>query len=255
MFKPLYPVIFIFAINGCAQLPPSTVTLSNSISNDLTNIQSSHLDFVNFYFDGLEASVNQFIDEQYKPAYIKERFAQQYQRALSSDPKEQSRSLFIGIGQAFSGELELDDLNCLKGSACYEKELALTQNAVLEATNSFLSDINQRIEQQREELIGPLKEQRKGLLTNLQQQYANVQGKNAVVTSMLASIVEVHETQQELLSMLGVKEDVRTEIGTKLSALSQAVANGVRKIDDKEQELSALQGKINNIKQAFKDIK
>lgn len=255
MFKPISVCLLTVFLGACAQLPSSTVTLSNSISNDLTNIQSSHLDFVNFYFDGLETSVNQFIDEQYKPAYIKERFAQQYQRALSNKPDEQSRSLFTGIRQAFSGELELDDPQCSKGSACYEKELALTQDAVLVATNKFLSNINQRIELQREELIRPLKEQRMGLLANLQQQYANVQGKNAVVTSMLASIVEVHETQQELLSMLGVKEDVRTEIGTKLSALSQAVASGVRKIDDKEQELSALQGKINNIKQAFKDIK
>jgi hypothetical protein len=255
MYKPTGLLIISFLLGACAQLPASTVTLSNSVTNDVNTIRASHLNFVHFYFDELEAAVNQFIDQQYKPAYIKERFAQQFSRSQSSDPNEQASSLFIGIKQAFSGDLELDDPNCLKGSECYEKELAVTQEAVLDATNKFFTSINNRIENERKELLAPLVAQRMQLVGNLEQQYANVLGKNAVVTSMLASIVEVHETQQQLLTMLGVKEDLRTDVGTKLSDLSKAVADGVRKIDEVEQNFNKLEGGVDTFKQALQKIK
>lgn len=254
MFKASFLFICAVLLGACAQLPPSTVTLSNSVSNDLSNIRAAHLNFVNFYFDELEAAVNQFIDQQYKPAYIKERFAQQFKRSQSDDPKEQANSLFTGIRQAFSGDLELDDPNCLKGSDCYERELAVTQKDVLDATNKFFTSINNRIEGERQALLAPLIAQREQLVSNLEQQYANVLGKNAVVTSMLASIVEVHETQKELLSMLGVQEDLRADVGAKLTALSKAVADGARKIDDVDQNFDKLEGGVNTFKQALQNI-
>ena len=57
---------------ACAQVPQSSITLSNSIGEDVVSMQKAHKDFVNFYFDALEQQANELNDNKYRPSLFRQ---------------------------------------------------------------------------------------------------------------------------------------------------------------------------------------
>jgi hypothetical protein len=86
-------------VASCAQLPPSSVTLSNSIADDLGSMQASHKEFVNFYYDGLEQRANDLMDNTYRPYLLRSVIEQDVAKFKDSSTKNQS--LFNAIQEAF----------------------------------------------------------------------------------------------------------------------------------------------------------
>jgi hypothetical protein len=241
-------------ISGCAQLPASTVQLSNSMSNDITDMRSAHVEFVNMYMDSLENQVNQFIDNKYKPEYLSSMMDKQYKSFLSKDTSERESSLAYGLMLAFSGKTDENQPDGGPKNIKQQAELNQLQANVLEVMNVFMANIESHVESKRDELLDPLNNQRAILLSSINNNYNNIIKKNSVITALISSISDVHDTQQELLEMLGVKQNVRVEAGTKLAKLSDKVKGLDTKVKNAEGKVMSAQDKFKSLSETIKEL-
>jgi hypothetical protein len=69
------------------------------------------------------------------------------------------------------------------------------------------------------------------LLGILDSNYANIAKKNAAITALLSSIVDVHETQNQLLNMAGVEGNMRKTVGDELAGFADTISEIQKKID------------------------
>jgi hypothetical protein len=224
----LYAIFFIL-ICGCAQLPPDTVKLSNSIRTDIKTMSDAHLAFVNYYFDNAEKQVNNFVENYYKPTYIRNEIKLDKQDA--ENPENQQFSVIYMLPIAFKDDAD-----------------PKAQDYTLQLMGNFIKGIYDQVEKYKTSLLAPLKSQRKKLIADLNSHYAIIQNKNATITAMLSSVVEVHESQKELLKMFDVDPNLRQKVGNKLADISTTINDFSTQIDSKSDDLS-------KIKQQFDDLK
>jgi hypothetical protein len=240
-YKILLVLCCAWLINGCAQLPQSSLTLSNSIAEDLPSMQAAHNSFVDFYFNELEATANEFIDTKYRPGLIQSVIKQDL--AFFKDASRRDESLFNAIQQAF-----------VDGEHLTQIQLAEAQANALLGMQFFYTDIDTQVALKRQSLLTPLRQQRQELLSLLSNNYANILKKNATITALLSSVVEVHETQQELLGMAGVDINVREVVGTKLTTLSAQLKDFRGLVDDKNTSVEDLEKNIERFKLNLKNL-
>ncbi len=228
-------IALVFLIGGCAQLPQSSVTLSNSIADDVISMQKAHREFVNYYYDSLEQQANNLINNKYRPSLIREVI--ELDAAKFIDPNKKEQSLFNAIQEAF-----VDNKNLSRN------ELVKAQSNAMAGMKIFYTKIDKKVELERKKLLDPLRQQRQKLLSNTDANYTNIIKKNAAITALLNSIIEVHETQQQLLTMAGVEENVREEIGNELANLSDKIEEIQNKVDGRTAQVEDVENAINNFK-------
>lgn len=229
---------FAFLVGGCAQLPQSSVALSNSITDDVATMQRAHKDFINYYYDGLEQRANGLIDDKYRPDLIRQVIEQDV--ATLKNPNKKEQSLFNAIQEAFVNNQKLS-----------QGDLTLAQSNAMAGMKIFYVKIDKKVESQREELLRPLKHQRQELLANVDSNYTNIIKKNASVTALLSSVIKVHETQQQLFTMAGVKDDVRKRLGDELANLSNKVEEIQAKVNGGTAQVEDIEKAINEFRKSF----
>jgi hypothetical protein len=227
-------------ITGCAQVPQSSVTLSNSISDDVVSMQKAHKSFINYYFDNLELQANELINNKYRPSLIRQIIELDVQKFKT--PDKQNQSLFNAIQKAFIDNEKLS-----------QSELNTSQSNALLGMKIFYSKIDKKVELERKQLIEPLKKQRRQLLGKVDSNYINIVKKNASITALLNSVTDIHETQQSLFEMVGVEDNLRVELGAKLTNLADDIEelqsnvdNESSKVEDVEAALTKFRNLINN---------
>ena len=202
-----FTCIFVAAILliGCAQVPQSSVTLSNSIAEDIVSMQAAHKQFVNYYYDSLEAQANELIDSRYRPNLLR--------RVIEQDvAAEREKSLFNAIQVAF-----------VDNEGIAERELAEIQADALEGMKLLYTKIDRKVEMEREKLLEPLRSERSSLLQRIDKNYLNMIKKNSAVTALLNSVIRIHETQQRLFEMVGVEQDVRANAAALIKSFADVV--------------------------------
>lgn len=234
----LIGVLMAVCLSGCAQVPQSSVTLSSSIGSDITSMQQAHKDFINYYYNGLEQRANDLIDHQYRPGLI--RYAIGRDVAVFKDPATRNDSLFNAIQEAF-----------IDNKTLTPAQLETAQSNAMAGMKIFYTGIDRKVEAERGKLIRPLKAQRRQLLDSVDANYATITRKNAVITALLSSIVDVHETQQQLLTMAGIKENVREDLGNELADISDKVEKIQGEVDDKTAQVETIENLINEFKKAI----
>ena len=182
---------------GCAQVPKESVQLSTTVGRDVGEIQKSHRQLVNLYYDRLELDVNRFIDNVYAPYQI--------QKTLSDKRP--------------SGETFLDSLSISLRDAATPDPTGQKQKTAFARVAAYLELLRIEIEDYRALHLAPIKMQRAQLLRNLDEAYGRVQNANSIVTGYLASVVKVTDEQNELLARLGLP-DLQQQIGEKAVAAS-----------------------------------
>lgn len=233
-------VILAALLSGCAQLPPSSVTLSDSIADDVASMQEAHKAVVDYYFEGLEQQANDLIDNKYRPSLIRQVIELDVKKFNSPDPNVRSQSLFNAIQEAF-----VDNKNLSPA------ELATVQSNAMAGMKIFYTKIDQKVESERNKLIDPLKQQRQQLLAAIDANYINIIKKNATITALLNSVVKVHESQQEVLSMAGIDEDLRAKFGGELANLSDKIEEIENKVSDETGRVEGYEDAINKFKKLF----
>lgn len=235
-FRFIVFLTFVSLLGSCASVPPSSVVLSNSIGDDIASMQKAHKAFVDYYYNNLEQKANDLIDKKYRPSLIRQVIEQDV--AVFKNPARKNQSLFNAIQEAF-----VDNRNLSPG------ELAVAQSNAMAGMKIFYTKIDKKVEFERNQLLRPLRQQRRKLLGNIDANYLNIIKKNAAITGLLSSVVKVHDSQQQLFSMAGVEVNVREETGNKLANLSDEIAEMLDKVDDSTAKVGDVEKAIKNFKE------
>lgn len=207
---------------GCSLVPKEAVELSNTVGRDLEEVHRAHRALAELHFNKIETDINVFIDETYRPAFIKE----------------------------FAKEFKLQNVaSAVLASSEPEK--------LLPVLTAFVQKATDRIESKRYELLDPIRSQRQQVLSDIDQAHRQIQAAQAIVTGHLASVRDVHETQSELFSELGI-EELRTRIATTTANISDRVADLTEKgrdisagADQAAETIAELDAKIDELKHSI----
>ncbi len=217
----LIPICALFMMTACDTVPPEAVELSNTVGNDLEEVHRAHRSLAELHFDNIEAEINEFIDQTYRPAYIR----------------------------TFAAEFKLND----RVAQILEQD----PDKLLPVLSRFVEISVERIESKRAELLNPILEQRREVLSDINLAHRQIQSAQAIVTGHLASVRRVREVQNEILADVGLG-DVRERITVTTAKISNKVAEFVEtgneidvRIDDAAEKIQALDEKIDDLKSAI----
>ena len=104
--------------------------------------------------------------------------------------------------------------------------------------SGFLNAAQRKIENKRNELLIPVKKQRDSIILNIKISYGNTMQANSSVTNYLQSISNLKESQQEVLSVIGLKgkaEELNKSL-LKVSELTKTLLAKGKEIDLKSDE-------------------
>ncbi|MCC4820710.1 hypothetical protein LMH81_29770, partial [Vibrio lentus] len=97
-------------------------------------------------------------------------------------------------------------------------------------------------DRQRKLLLDNLNGQERDLLASTNRSYLAIHQANSIVTGHLSSIAKVHETQNELLSEIGIETDVNNFIATKLAIASDEIAELTNKSQKELDDIGGVEG-------------
>lgn len=183
----LLVVLVAFSLASCDVVPKETIELSNTVGRDLEEVHRAHRSLAELHFSDIERNINRFIDETYRPAFIK----------------------------VFASEYDLNKRI---------EDLKDEPNKLLSVLTGFVQVATQRVEKKRSELINPIQEQKKLVISEIDAAHRQIQAAQAVVTRHLASVRKVRNVQNELLARVGLKS-----VGEKVAEVSQKVGEFVTK--------------------------
>tara|TARA_R110002074_G_C12435995_1_gene657260 strand:- start:385 stop:1062 length:678 start_codon:yes stop_codon:yes gene_type:complete len=213
-----------FIIGGCAQVPKEAVELSATVGRDLVEMKKSHTELVKLYYEGLIKDINQFVDDVYLPYQI--------QKTLSDD--------FIR-----------DDMISSIVEASDPSASGQSQKDAFEKLNIFHLIIHEEVEAYRVIKLSPIKAQYVSVLDNINKSYDQIHYANSIVTGHLASVVKVHDAQNEILEKVDLK-DFRTKVGENTSKLSDEIAELVVKAKEKDADLGNIVSKFEELSEKLK---
>lgn len=211
MKKNILGFLLLVGLVACAQVPKESVTLSATVGRDMAEMQKSHIAVVDLYYDRLQKDINRFIDDVYMPFQI--------HATLSDD--------------LWRNEL----VNAIK-SAAIKDPTGKKQKEGYEKIEIFLQILNEEIEAYRLSKLTPIKMEKEEVRRNINEAYDRIFYANSIVTGHLASVVEVHNAQDELLAKVDLK-GYREKAAVKTAALSDKIADLIKdakKADSKSDE-------------------
>lgn len=181
---------------SCASIPKETVILSKTIGSDLQILHDSHRNMVQLYYDRIKLNINTFIDDVYAPFVI-------------HHVLEVELNKYKGGESSIYGIIE----NAEKKGGKDETEEAL--NIMLE----FQEAANQQINEKKNELLSPILQQEREILSAIDQSYQNTIYANTTLTTYLVSVRKIKESQNEALSIVGLN-GLDTTVTSRLVELS-----------------------------------
>jgi hypothetical protein len=204
MKTSLIATIF-FLLAACVSIPKETVTLSQTLANDLVILHNAHRNIAQIYFKKIKDNINSFVDETYAPFVIQHVLTSELQAYQSGKP-----SLY--------GTIE---------GAGKKEGTPATKIAVKEMSD-FQSAAYKQIEKKRNELLSPVMAQEAEVIKAVNQSYEHAIYANSTITGYLLSIRKVKEAQQEALSKLGIS-GADTIISNTLTKVSEQISEAVKK--------------------------
>ena len=206
-----------------------TVTLSKTIGSDLQILHDSHRNMVQLYYNGIKLNINTFIDDVYAPFII------HHVLEVELNKHKRGESSIYGIIE-----------NAGKKGGKDETEEAL--NVMLE----FQEAANQQINAKKAELLSPILQQEREILSAIDQSYQNTIYANTTLTTYLVSVRKVKESQNEALSFVGLNglDTTVTNQLVELSGFIDMILEKGEKINIKSDEAQQqIEDIVNKIKE------
>ncbi len=210
---------------GCAQVPKQSVELSVTVGRDIAQMYRAHRDLAVILYGRIKSDVNKFIDEVYAPYQIKKLLQADHEDFKKGD----ANALFSALDAAIKQPNNPD-----------------VQKTALDAMDVFVQVVRAEIESYRQERLAPILAQEKEVLSAIDRSYNQIHYANSIVTGHLASIVKVHDAQEELLNEFGI-EGLRKDIGQKLANTSNKVAEFVEKAKKFDGTIEEIEKKIKEL--------
>ena len=232
--KTLILIISVSILGSCASIPKETVLLSQTLGKDLKELHNSHRNMVQLYYKKIKDNINVFVDEVYIPYNINYRINKEFQNYKNGE-----YSLYgLILPNPPKGIVELDTLQVNKKVIIYMEDI--------------LFIVKSNAEDYRNGLIAPIETEERKLLNKINLSYENVLLANASITNYLKSIRKLKETQQEILSMIGLSGADTTAINS-LMTVSEKVNEAIKagkKIDvESDNALEEIEKVTKKIKQ------
>jgi hypothetical protein len=205
----------LLVLSGCAVVPTESATLSATVGRDLLEIKKSHIFYVNSFYDRVEAQANRIVDQEFAPALIA--------KALNGA----------------SGKFLMKKLEDGRGGG------QAAQDAVA-FVHQFLVNVNGAVEAERTAIVGPIEQNHKTAVAQVEQGYAGVLQGNATITAYLTSLIKLHAAQNELFAAAGVPT-FQDDVAVRLSKASDDVDSLLTKAKTGEVALDEAHLKIQQI--------
>ncbi|NOR46386.1 MAG: hypothetical protein GQ534_12445 [Candidatus Delongbacteria bacterium] len=215
----LMVITLVLVFGSCAYVPKQAVELSATVGRDISEIKKSHIAFINLYYTDLLGDINEFIDNVYLPYQI--------QKTLENE------------------EIRNEMLSAIESASSYDPT-GNTQKESFEKIKIFLQIIQEEVETYRKLKLKPVQEQFSLVLANVDQSYEQVHYANSIVTGHLASVVKVHETQNEILSNLEIS-NIRIKAAEGISDMSEKIGDLVQKAQKGEGKLDEIISKFEKL--------
>lgn len=215
---------------SCASVPKEAVTLSKTIGSDLQTLHDSHRNMVQLYYDGIKLNINTFIDDVYAPFVI-------------HHVLEVELNKYKGGESSIYGIIE----NAGKNGGKDETEEAL--NIMLE----FQEAANQQINEKKAELLSPIIQQEREILSAIDKSYQNTIYANTTITTYLISARKIKESQNEALSIVGLN-GLDTTVTNRLVELSGFIDMVIEKGEKINIKSNEAQQQIEDIVNKIKEL-
>lgn len=215
---------FFLCFSSCASVPPETVTLSKTVGSDLAVLQQSHENITKLYYARIKTSINNFIDDVYKPFILNFVLSKQLEEF-----KKGNESLFTSLNNAATST---------------DKESA---DAALNDMTEFLSDATAQIAAKRKELLNPIVTQETQVLQSINDSYGNIIYANSTLTGYLESLQKIKQTQNKALSVITGVKNTDSIVRSKLLKLSTVVNTAI-------DEGKTIDSKVGNVQDHIDDF-
>ncbi len=225
-------IIIVFLLSDCAQVPKESVELSTTVGRDIAVVHRSHKALATILYERIKKDVSRFVDDVYSPYQIRKQIRADYDDFKSGGED----SLFAVINKAVKHP---DDNQAQKNTLQYMQV--------------FLEVVRGDIESFRKEMLKPVINQEKELLSAIDRSYYQIHHANSIVTGHLASIVKVHDAQDAVLKEFGA-EGLRKEIGTTLAETSRKVSEITDQAKKLNVKMADMENKIEDWKAKFKEL-
>ena len=210
---------------GCAQVPKESVELSTTVGRDIAAARESHRQLAQALFSRMKRDVDRFVDDVYAPYQI--RFVLDRQRQRQKN------------GEAVNLFSVLEAAAQRPGDAQAQKDAVDIMQATVEL-------IQEDIEDYRRQRLAPILKQETAVLDAIDGAYAQMERGNAAVTAHLASVIKVHEAQDQALAAANL-QGLRQKVGIGLSDTSDKVAKFVDKTKAVEGSIDAVTAEIREL--------
>ena len=214
-FRIVFIIVTFYIFNSCISVPKQTVKLSSVIGTDLKVLENSHTTMVGLFYNEIINNINGFIEDVYAPFIINYVLKKELDSYHNSQP-----SIFEAI----------EDAATKGGKANTEK--------AYNDMSDFLKAARTQIEKKRNELLVPIQKQRDSIILNIKISYGNTILASSSVTSYLQSISSLKESQNEVLSVIGLKGKTEELTNTllKMSDVTKSLLTKGKEIDIKSDD-------------------
>jgi len=214
-FRIVFIIVTFYFFNSCISVPKQTVKLSSVIGTDLKVLENSHTTMVGLFYTEIINNINGFIEDVYAPFIINYVLKKELDSYHNSQP-----SIFEAI----------EDAATKGGKANTEK--------AYNDMSDFLKAARTQIEKKRNELLVPIQKQRDSIILNIKISYGNTILASSSVTSYLQSISSLKESQNEVLSVIGLKGKTEELTNTllKMSDVTKSLLTKGKEIDIKSDD-------------------
>jgi vacuolar-type H+-ATPase subunit H len=214
-FRIVFITVTFYIFNSCISVPKQTVKLSSVIGTDLKVLENSHTTMVGLFYTEIMNNINGFIEDVYAPFIINYVLKKELDSYHNSQP-----SIFEAI----------EDAATKGGKANTEK--------AYNDMSDFLKAARTQIEKKRNELLVPIQKQRDSIILNIKISYGNTILASSSVTSYLQSISSLKESQNEVLSVIGLKGKTEELTNTllKMSDVAKSLLTKGKEIDIKSDD-------------------
>ncbi|MBT4680274.1 MAG: hypothetical protein HOB69_10520 [Flavobacterium sp.] len=214
-FRIVFITVTFYIFNSCISVPKQTVQLSSVIGTDLKVLENSHTTMVGLFYNEIINNINGFIEDVYAPFIINYVLKKELDSYHNSQP-----SIFEAI----------EDAATKGGKANTEK--------AYNDMSDFLKAARTQIEKKRNELLVPIQKQRDSIILNIKISYGNTILASSSVTSYLQSISSLKESQNEVLSVIGLKGKTEELTNTllKMSDVTKSLLTKGKEIDIKSDD-------------------
>ena len=252
-------LIMTLLVVGCAStMGPATAKLSAEVGDRVAEMQGLHIHSIKSFFDGERQRVEDFLEEQWIPLFLKNYLATSHlmevieQTAFigESDKATLSEALAEYLDDPSEAQLAVDEIvAAISGLRRQESpkvreilnryveddqlDLAVNHiNSLLGAADPGLiilewaEDGQEEINLRRRSLMQPLDEAERTVISEVNAAYADILKANGVITARLEAAAKRKEAQDRMLEAFGLKQPVE-QLQQKLADISVAVGDGI----------------------------